>query len=284
MPVSRRRLVLTAVVLGAFLAGGAFTLDRLAGDGAAGAAGPARLTDGPAGRADGGQPTLTLPGELWLRVPPVTPAARRQPVLSLPGEFPTEGPGEFGFARGEGAVLGGSGPLRRFRVGVERGIPEDPDQLARFVDDTFGAEQGWTAGGEVRFQRVPDGAGHDFTIYLVTSATAAGMCAQAGLDVVGSGLPEGGVSCQTPGRVILNLSRWRLSVPQYVAREVPLATYRRMLVNHEVGHELGYVHEACPGSGQPAPVMQQQTLDLAGCQPNPWPYLAGQRHSGPPAG
>jgi hypothetical protein len=281
MPVPRRRLVLTAVLLGTLLAGGAVTLDRLAGDeqsgpGGPGAAGRPGLADRTTGSADRlAPPTLTLPGELFLRHPPVTragPAQRRGPVLSLPGEFPTDGPGSFIFASEPGAVLGGSGPLRRFRVGIEHGVAEDPARFAGFVDDTLGAEPGWTAGGEVRFQRMPEGARHDFTIYLATSATAARMCERGGLDVVGFGLPDGGVSCQTPGQVILNLSRWRQSAPPYLEREVPLEIYRRMLVNHEVGHQLGHQHQPCPGPGELAPVMQQQTLDLAGCLANPWPH------------
>lgn len=275
MSVPPLRFVLTAALLGGLLAGGAVGLDRLTKQGSGGGGGPGTIAPAPV--QDASPPSaLTLPGEFWVSEPPVPrgqPVVRRPPVLALSGDFPTEGPGRFRFAGGESEVLGdGSGPLRRFRVGVEDGVDADPDRVARFVVETLADQRGWTARGEVRFQQVPDGGGHDFTIYLATSATAAEMCAEVGLDVVGSGLPDGGVSCRTPGRAILNLSRWRTSVPQYVAQEVPLETYRRMVVNHEVGHELGYGHLSCPGPGELAPIMQQQTIDLAGCRPNPWPY------------
>jgi hypothetical protein len=263
----RGRLVAAALVL-VVLAAVALVLDSLADSGrdAAGTAPPPR----PQAAVAAALPASTQ-----------SPATKAPPVLALSGDFPTGGPGRFRFAESEGGVLGESGSLHRFRVAVEEGIEEDPAEFAELVEATLGHRQSWTAGGQLRFQRVPDGAGHDFTIYLATTATTARLCATVGLDVVGGSLPTGGVSCRTPGQVVLNLSRWRLSVPQYVSAEVPLDVYRQMLINHEVGHQLGYGHEGCPGTGEPAPVMQQQTIDLDGCQANPWPYLRGERYAGP---
>jgi hypothetical protein len=50
-----------------------------------------------------------------------------------------------------------------------------------------------------------------------------------------------------------------------------LRDYRHMVVNHEAGHFLGFGHANCGGPGQLAPVMQQQSINLQGCQHNPWP-------------
>jgi hypothetical protein len=80
----------------------------------------------------------------------------------------------------------------------------------------------------------------------------------------------GKYSCQNGPVVALNADRWRTATPQWTG---DLDTYRQMLVNHEVGHLLSQHHPRpqCPQQGQPAPVMAQQSTELDGCRPNPWP-------------
>lgn len=191
------------------------------------------------------------------------------PVLRMPGPVPSAGSGTFAYASGWGAVLGRSGVVRRYQVAVETGANENVETFAVAVDAALGDARSWTASGRLRFQRVPNGAPYDFTIYLATAQTAGRMCAAGGVDIRVSGRPY--TSCRATGKVILNLDRWHLSVDHFVAAGVPLAVYRTYVINHEVGHELGRRHENCPRPGRPAPVMMQQSLFLNGCVANPWP-------------
>lgn len=200
-----------------------------------------------------------------------SPAPVPSPTAASPTPAPTAGAGTFGYAAGPGAVLGTAGALRRFQVAVEAGTGEDTTTFAAAVDAVLGDPRSWIAGGQVRLQRVGAGEAHEFTIYLASAATSTRMCAAGGLDT------DGYTSCRLPGQVIVNLTRWTQAVPGYGA---PLDAYRAYAVNHEVGHQLGYGHEACPGAGRPAPVMQQQTLGLRGCTAYSWPYLDGRRYAG----
>ncbi|MFY1635828.1 DUF3152 domain-containing protein [Solwaraspora sp. WMMB335] len=190
-----------------------------------------------------------------------------------PVTYPQTGPGTFAFLTGAGPVLGWAGELRRFRVAVEDGISLRPDEFAAVVDATLGDDRSWVAGRQFRLQRVPRTAAAEFTIYLATPGTSEQMCALGGL------VTEKYTSCRLPGQVIINMDRWMRAVPDYGA---PLAVYRAYAINHEVGHQFGMGHELCPAPGRPAPVMQQQTYGLQGCQANGWPYVDGKRYTGPP--
>lgn len=188
-----------------------------------------------------------------------------------PSGYPTEGSGQFVAARGDSPVRGYEGPLQRYRVAVEEGVGQDADEFAGAVDTVLGDPRSWIASGWLRVQRVAEVDAADFTIYLATPATSERMCVEGGLST------ERYTSCRLPGRVIINLARWMEAVPDY---EAPLEVYRAYVINHEVGHEFGELHQACPGPGMPAPVMQQQTYGLDGCVANAWPYLDGVRYEG----
>jgi hypothetical protein len=202
---------------------------------------------------------------------PTTPTAPEEHATV--GAFPASGPGTFSYVAGTGKVVGRAGTLRRYRVAVERGSGQDANAFAGAVDKILADPQGWTATGTDRFQRVPEKGQYDFTVYLATAGTSQKMCDAGGLHT------DGFNSCRLPGQVILNLARWLTAVPNYGAG---LAEYRAYALNHEVGHQLGLGHEACPGPGQPAPVMQQQTLSLQGCTAWGWPFRHGSRYRGNP--
>jgi hypothetical protein len=64
----------------------------------------------------------------------------------------------------------------------------------------------------------------------------------------------------------LNAMRWTGSMQN--RSKLDLYNYRQYMVSHEMGHILGKDHVACPGPGQPAPIMMQQTLGIGECVPN----------------
>ena len=153
----------------------------------------------------------------------------------------------------------GHGTVHRVRVEVERGLPVDAQRFARFVMTTLNDPRGWGAGGGLTFART-DGAA-DFRVVLASPATNAALCRP--LDT------RGEASCGREGRAVLTFSRWVRTTPEFA--RIP-TTYRRYVLNHEVGHLLGHQHQKCLRPGAPAPVMQQQTYGLNGCRANPWPY------------
>ncbi|MFB9237500.1 DUF3152 domain-containing protein [Plantactinospora siamensis] len=231
---------------------------------------PAAAAAGPA-RPEPARPAPARPDPAWPEV--------GRPELARPGparyapvaiSYPAAGGNRWHGAGPESPAGPGRGRLLRYRVLVEQDIRGLT--VADFAAEVAGAlhdPQGWTAGGRLRLLRVGWNQPADFTIFLVTPGTRDRLC---------RGAPDGYTSCRNRDRVVLNVARWMKGVPGYGA---DLATYRRYMINHEVGHRLGLGHERCPGPNRPAPVMQQQTLGLHGCVANATPYQHGARYSGP---
>ncbi|MFI1696099.1 DUF3152 domain-containing protein [Streptomyces bobili] len=163
----------------------------------------------------------------------------------------------------------GKGQKYTYRVDVEQGLGLDGAVFAQAVQNTLNDDRSWAHNGARTFERIHSGE-PDFVITLASPGTTAEWCAKSGLDTT-----EDNVSCDSAAteRVMINAYRWAQGSPTYGDE---MYAYRQMLINHEVGHRLGYGHVTCDKDGDLAPVMQQQTkfLEYDGirCRSNPWAY------------
>ncbi len=198
---------------------------------------------------DGSGPTTTA-------APSTTP----DPPTTLPPSVsvPVGAVGAFTVAPGETPVAG-TGDLFTYTVEVEDAVGYSVDEFARIVDATLSDARSWSGDGAVSFQRVPSGG--RIRIVLATPATVDGIC----LPLNTAGI----FSCHQGGTVALNSIRWLEGTENWPG---PIEGFRRYAVNHEVGHAIGHDHVECPGAGQLAPVMMQQSKGLNGCLPNGWPF------------
>jgi hypothetical protein len=240
-----------------------------------------------AGCAESGRPVSLAPAAAEpAPSPTAAPAASSEPAepvrttepapVVVPITYPTTGSQNWSVAKGNGAVAGTAGPLRRYRVAVEKDIEGvTASAFADVVEATLGDRRSWAGSDRTRLQRVGRRTEPDFTVYLATPATRDQLCGDAA-----AGQVDQYTSCRNGASVVLNVARWTEGAPAFRAS---LRTYRTYMINHEVGHALGHGHETCPGAGRPAPVMQQQTLGLHGCRPNGWPNRKnGTAYHGPP--
>lgn len=162
--------------------------------------------------------------------------------------------GKLVTAEGRSRVSGGGPPIR-FIVEVEEGIKEDPEEFARWVEKVLFDRRSWPGS----FRRVDRGAA-DFHVVLASPELTDRLCAP---------LVTGGIySCYQDGNAVLNSMRWKRGASAYGS---DLRAYRIYMINHEVGHALGKGHAPCPGAGERAPVMMQQTKGVTPCRPSPWP-------------
>jgi hypothetical protein len=146
-----------------------------------------------------------------------------------------------------------------YEVHTRGSVQADRAEFAAIARDILSDARGWTLGGSIEFVPVADGG--DFHLVLASPQAvddAHEVCSPA-------------YSCRVGDDVLINDRNWRESTAAFRDAGGPLWLYRQYLINHEVGHVLGFGHFDCGGAGEPAPVMQQQSISLDGCEPNGWP-------------
>ncbi|AZM55387.1 hypothetical protein DMA15_24785 [Streptomyces sp. WAC 01529] len=235
--------------------------------------GGARDTDDPASRSDERPAPLRDPAEKPDKAP-VTYDQKMGEKYPLDAKLKASGDFEAiaGFDKAPG-----KGQLFRYRVDVEKGLGLDGPLFAQAVQKTLNDDRSWAHGGARAFERISSGK-PDFVITLASPGTTAAWCAKSGLDTT-----QDNVSCDSAAtdRVMINAYRWAQGAKTYgdeVKKEFGNAIhpYRQMLINHEVGHRLGFNHTDCTKDGDLAPVMQQQTKflehDGIKCKANPWAF------------
>jgi hypothetical protein len=187
----------------------------------------------------------------------------------------------------------GEGPIHSIRVEIEEGLPLEPDALGSFVLNTLNDERGWGANGHMTFIRV-EGA-PDIRIVFVNPEMAGTICPRpheaapppiappeaspdpslgvsAGPVVVptpaASPSPEPEASCAEDGIVVVNAYYWAAGLEVFGENRTEARAY---LLNHFLGHVLGYPDATCTTSGERASVMVDHQFDIAPCLPSGWP-------------
>ncbi|MET1076005.1 MAG: DUF3152 domain-containing protein [Umezawaea sp.] len=219
----------------------------------------------------------------------VTMGAAGRSSADLPDGAPVPATGSGTWRVVPGAVRRADvGEPYTYTVEIEDGVRliDGDDEFGRFVDEVLHDPRSWTGDGTIALQRAEHGE-PDLRIKLTSQATTRALC--------GYELPFD-TSCRIDDAVYLSAARWVRGAKSFNGR---MDEYRQYMVNHEVGHFLGYEHELCGTSGSLAPVMMQQTFsthndELADitatspqqvsvprdgkvCTPNPWPHPHAQR-------
>lgn len=238
-------------------------------------------------------PAIGVVGTTILDTPPHGLAAfdANLPAGTLPdgGPFTQAGDKTWRVVPGTTPQVGqGTAKVFRYTVEIENGL--DPtmyggdDAFVQMVDQTLANPKGWTHDPQFAFIRIDTGK-PDFRISLVSPVTVRGGCGYEFRLETSCYNPSYGPDRQS--RVFINEARW---VRGAVPFEGDIGSYRQYVINHEVGHAIGYLrHEPCGKQGGLAPAMMQQTFSTANddaaqfdsdyvkadgktCRFNPWPY------------
>ena len=240
-----------------------------------------------------GPPTIGVVGTAIIDAPPkgLTQFDANLPTGLLPdgGPFTEVGAKTWHIVPGAEPQVGqGTAKVFTYTVEIEDGIDTTTfggdDGFARMVSQTLANPKSWTHNPQFALTRIDSGV-PDFRVSLSSPMTVREGC---GYEIALE------TSCYNPAykpdaqpRVFINEARW---VRGAVPFEGDVGSYRQYLINHEVGHAIGYQrHEPCAENGDLAPVMMQQTFSMSDndaarfdpetvkpdgktCRFNPWPY------------
>ena len=142
---------------------------------------------------------------------------------------------------------------------IESEVFIDLECISNLIIKVLNDPRGWSSIINKKFQFTSPEMS-DFEIIFATPNTVDDLCAP---------LQTNGIySCRVENRVVLNYFRWIAGAKDFGS---DLASYRLYLINHEVGHMLGWGHTDCPAEGALAPLMMQQSKSTGGCFPYGWP-------------
>lgn len=147
---------------------------------------------------------------------------------------------------------------------ASRGEVGDLTEFANMVFSTLNDPRGWPRAGAT-FQENTNGDPNacDMTLTLASADQMTTFSTECSDEY----------SCRVGNDVVINIDRWNNATEDWLNAGGTVERYRTMVINHEVGHRLGHFDNetTCPAVNQPAPLMQQQSMDLLGCVPNEWP-------------
>jgi hypothetical protein len=186
---------------------------------------------------------------------PSTVASFKMPTLSEPQWLKDQNAAEQAAAQAKKVA---TSQVVTYEVTTKGAITANVAEFRAQANATLNDGRGWSRLG-VTFQEVQSGGA--FTLVLSEASQMTSFSSGCGVDY----------SCRAGRYVIINQDRWQGATPSWNNAGGSLRDYRHMVVNHETGHWLGHGHANCSGTGQPAQVMQQQSIDLQGCAFNAWP-------------
>lgn len=157
-----------------------------------------------------------------------------------------------------GVKQAGAARIIHYSVSTKGVVKGDKSQFAALAQETLADVRGWSRSGVVAFEQVASGG--DFTLVLSEAKLVSSFSPTCSVSY----------SCRVGENVIINDDRWMHGSRLPIA----LREYRHLVINHEVGHFLGFDDARCSARGQLANVMQQQSKGgafLGACTPNAWP-------------